>query len=302
MRFRYLSPSVTPTDLNGKFDRKAAAICWNRLVDAGVDGVLILGSIGEFFSIDLDAKREIIDHAVATLKGRAQVIVGTGSNNPRETIELSQYAFGAGADAVMVIPPYYLGHSKKQIVAHLAAVAASVSGPVYLYNFPARTQNPISLDMVEELLEQHPNIVGIKDTVADMSGTRAMIAHTRDSEGFEVLSGLDENFFHNALSSGGGGLAGLTNVYPELTVACAEAASEGDYQRATELQVALNELSALYEITPFFVQSIKYAMQYRGVELSTHCFSVLTELSEVEKRGIETILNDFESKFAKLLK
>ena len=131
-----MPPMSTFFDAEGTFDRKATAALMDRLMEAGVQGVLILGSAGEFFSMSMAQRKEVAEFCLRHIDGRITTLVGTGACGTQETIELSRHAAEHGADAVMVINPYYSPMSDDCLFAHYSAVADACPCPVMLYNFP----------------------------------------------------------------------------------------------------------------------------------------------------------------------
>ena len=225
MDIHYITPAVTPMTEAGGIDFDSCGSLYRHLLDGGVDGVLLLGSIGEFFGFTLEQKKELIRYAAGALAGRTRLLVGTTSLVYDEIVDLTRFALEAGADAVVVIPPYYFHFDDESIYRYYAALAAGIPGELYLYNFPERTGYGIAPQVVRALAERFENISGIKDTIGGMDHTRELIKALRPVRPeFLIYSGFDDNFAHNVLSGGNGCIAGLSNLYPELTSAWARAA------------------------------------------------------------------------------
>lgn len=292
----YLCPVVTAFDADGNLDLDANRAAWDRLVDAGIDGIVVMGSTGEFFAMDADAKRTLVDAACEHLKGRTRLLVGTGANSVAETVALSNHAFARGADGVMVVSPYYFALGPEEHFQHFARVAAAVDGLIHLYNFPARTGNDIDVDLVVRLAEACDNVVGIKDTVGDMAHTRAIIdtmASVRP--GFEVLSGMDENFVHNVLAGGAGCIAALSNVRPKEIMAWVDAVRREDVAGIVAGQRLVDRLSALYSVAPVFVPVLKQAMADGGVPITTDCRASVAPLTDAHVAALRAILADADA-------
>ena len=277
----------------GKVDLEANTQVWNDLIDRGVDGILLHGSNGEFFTLSRDERLQLIGAAAAATHGRAKLIVGTGTNAVDETVELSRQALALGADAVMVITPFYFGLGHQGIAEYFCAVASQIDGDVMLYNFPARTGNDIDADAVRQIVTRCPNVMGIKDTVTDMGHTRAILEAIADvAPDFIVYSGFDENFAHNALAGGNGCIAALANIYPELTHAWAAALGASDWERVEKIQHVIDKLADIYTVAPLFVPAVKYAMSVRGLPVQPICRSTVLPLTDEQKGQIETILDN----------
>ena len=157
---KYITPAITPFTPEGLIDERGAAALYEHLIAGGVDAVLVLGSIGEFFSVPQDQKRQLIRVAVQRISGRLPVIAGTSDMLFENVVSLSEFALAEGADAVIVVPPYYFRLEQDQIEAYYDALASKVRGRIYLYNFPDRTGYSISAETVKNLALRHKNIVG----------------------------------------------------------------------------------------------------------------------------------------------
>lgn len=289
----FIVPVVTVFDEQGQVDLEANIQVWNGLIERGVDGILLHGSNGEFFTLSAAERTQLIEAAVAATRGKVKLIVGTGTNAVDETVALSNRALELGADAVMVITPFYFGLGHQGIVEYFCAVASQIEGDVMLYNFPARTGNDIDADAVRQIVTRCPNVVGIKDTVTDMGHTRAIIETLADvAPEFIVYSGFDENFAHNGLAGGNGCIAALANIYPELTHAWAEALGVADWERVEKIQHVIDKLADVYTVAPLFVPAVKYAMSVRGLPVKPICRSTILELTDDQKAQVEAILDN----------
>lgn len=289
----FIVPVVTVFDERGQVDLEANIQVWNGLIERGVDGILLHGSNGEFFTLSADERTQLIEAAVDATRGKVKLIVGTGTNAVDETVALSNRALELGADAVMVITPFYFGLGHQGIVEYFCAVASQTEGDVMLYNFPARTGNDIDADAVRQIVTRCPNVVGIKDTVTDMGHTRAILEILADvAPEFIVYSGFDENFAHNGLAGGNGCIAALANIYPELTHAWAEALGVADWERVEKIQHVIDKLADVYTVAPLFVPAVKYAMSVRGLPVKPICRSTILELTDDQKAQVEAILDN----------
>ena len=265
---KYITPAVTPLLEDGSLDVSGARALYDHLIEGGVDGILILGSIGEFFALNMDIKKQLITLAAEQIRGRVQLIVGTASNNLEEVIELSRFALDSGADAVMMVPPYYFWLNAQSMEDFYSAVAEAVDGPVYLYNFPDRTGYQIPVETVLRLALKHANIVGLKDTISGMDHTREVIKAVKPVRpDFEIFSGFDDNFAHNVLSGGDGCIGGLSNLAPEVCSAWVRAANTGDLNALVSIQQKIDRMMSIYAVGMPFVPYIKRALQLRGVRI-----------------------------------
>lgn len=287
-------PSITPLTSDGDVDYDAWSKHLKFLIEGGVDGILVLGSIGEFYAFDEEEKRDIIDFVTAEIAGRVKVFIGTGSTRIKSTIALTEYAKGAGADAAVVVSPYYFGPSEAAAEQYFGELAGAVDLPIVLYNFPERTGSDLSPQLVSTLSEAHPNIVGIKDTVDNISHTRAMIAATDDD--FAVFSGFDEYYLPNRVAGGAGVISGLTNVFPELFAEMHRSFESGDHNAATQIASRISHLMQIYAVGDQFIHTIKEAVQHRYFsELHTGTREPYIALSASQKDEVNRLVSNSEA-------
>lgn len=262
----YITPAVTPMLPDGPIDFASCERLYRHLMDGGVDGILVLGSIGEFFGFTMEQKKALISFAADMVKGKIRLIAGTTSMVFDEIVELSEYALERGADGVMVIPPYYFHFTDESVYEYYDRLAQAIHGNLYLYNFPDRTGYEIAPQVVRRLAENHANIVGIKDTISGVDHTRELIKQVKPVRpDFLIYSGFDDNFAHNVMCGGNGCISGLSNLYPELTSAWVRAARDGRFDRMQEIQQAIDRLMDIYAVGKPFVPFIKEAMAMKGI-------------------------------------
>jgi 4-hydroxy-tetrahydrodipicolinate synthase len=265
MKAKWITPAVTPLHADGSLDLTSAGMLYDDLIEAGIDGVLIGGSIGEFFALTLQQREEAARFAVKHIAGRMQVIVGTANMISDDIVTLSNTCLDAGADAVMIVPPYYFTFGDDEMYAFYSRMAREIRGRVYLYNFPDRTGYSISPAVVRRLAADYPNIVGIKDTISGLDHTRELIKAVKPIRpDFEIFSGFDDNFAHNVLSGGDGCIAGISNVAPELCAGWVQAMRADDLALAASYQQKVNRCMDLYAIGSPFVPYVKEAARQMG--------------------------------------
>lgn len=288
---KYITPAVTPLTEDGKLDREGLEALYEHLIRGGVDGILTLGSIGEFFALGDELKRELITEAVRIVGGRVPLLVGTGDTVFERTVALSHFALDAGADAVVIVPPYYFSLQGESVEEYYDAVCGAVDGKIYLYNFPDRTGYEIPVETVRRLALRHPNIAGIKDTISGMDHTRKLIKAVKPVRPeFEIYSGFDDNFAHNVLSGGDGCIAGLSNLAPELCHAWAQAVNCGDFARSAECQRKIDRLMDIYRVGSPFVPFIKCALALRGVGIKDAATVPLPKADEAQREELIKIM------------
>jgi dihydrodipicolinate synthase/N-acetylneuraminate lyase len=237
-------PIVTPFDSAGKLDVAAVRPLVDYLIGGGVAGLYPGGTTGEGFLLSLGERRELAEAVVKASGGRVPVIVQTGCITTAETVELTQHARSIGADGAAMIPPYVYRHSDTALLDHYTAVALSVPElPLLLYNFPAISNNTLTVDLVLKLREHAPNIVGMKDS----SGSLEMLAHLKAATGdtFLAFNGGDGQVLASAAMGLDGCVSGNGNVVPEMMVALYTAAARGDMVQARAWQRQVNQVRDL---------------------------------------------------------
>lgn len=291
MNAKWMTPVVSVLDENGHIDLDGNSIVYNNLIQNAIDGLLILGSIGEFYALSFNEKKEMIHNAVHTVDYRVPLLVGTGSMIVDECVRLSEYALDQGADGIIIIPPYYFSLSDEAIVEFYASIAEQISGPIYLYNFPERTGYDVKPHIVLQLALKYPNIVGIKDTVADMGHTRQLIQLVKKVRpDFEVYSGFDEFFAHNVLSGGDGCIAGISNFAPKLCTDFVCAIKKQDIALIRSCQAKIDSLMCIYNIGKHFIPIIKKAMIISGIPITDSCKVPIPCATEAETEEIRKLL------------
>lgn len=253
---------VTPFGKDGKLNLPALRKLLDHLIGSGVHGVFVAGGQGEFWALDAEEKKKVIETAVDEARGRVPVYAGTGAETTWESIKLTQIAEAAGADAVSVITPYYVAPSQDEMLEHYRAIAKSTKLPVVLYNNPPRTGNNISPTMIEKAAKVE-NIVGVKDSGGDM--TQACEYIRRTDKGFAVLMGRDTMIFAGMCVGAKGSITATANVAPKLVVEIYEAYMAGDLARAQKCQDRLAPLRLAFELGTFPVV-IKEALEMIGIE------------------------------------
>ncbi|MBE7720442.1 dihydrodipicolinate synthase family protein [Lacrimispora indolis] len=291
MEVSFYTPVVTAFNEHGELDLDGNKQIYDHLINGGIKGLLILGSSGEFYTMDMEQKKALIDMAVPYVNKRAKLFFGTACSTMEETLDLSDYALKAGADGVMLISPYYFTLDDASLENFYDEAAKNIAGPVYIYNFPDRTGYDVRPEIVLRLLRKHKNIVGLKDSVSEMGHTRALLTTVREEfPDFQVYCGFDENLIHNAACGGAGCIGGLSNVYPELMTQWQDAVNRNDWSLSFALQKKVDILMGIYDINPFFVPILKKAMMLRGVGIRDHCRKPVLPVTDEETRRLEEIM------------
>ncbi|MDB5447044.1 MAG: dapA [Phenylobacterium sp.] len=237
--FKGVLPALVTPFRHGALDEEAFVALVERQIAGGVHGLVPVGTTGETATLSHAEHRRVVELCVATARGRVPVIAGAGSNATDEAIELVRHAKTVGADAALVVTPYYNRPSQAGLYAHYAAIDEAVQLPVLVYNVPSRTSVDISNEVLAQL-SRLPNIVGIKDATGDMA--RASAQRIMCGEDWVMLSGDDPSALGYMAHGGHGCISVTANVAPEQTAAFYRAALAGDWPGALQIQDQLIRL------------------------------------------------------------
>jgi 4-hydroxy-tetrahydrodipicolinate synthase len=227
--FKGVFPALVTPFRDGAVDDDAFVRLVERQIAGGVHGLVPVGTTGETATLSHDEHRRVVELCIATAAGRVPVIAGAGSNATAEAIELVRHAKTVGADAALVVTPYYNRPSQEGLYAHFAAVNDAVQLPVLVYNVPGRTSVDISNDTLARLAKL-PNIVGVKDATGDLA--RASQQRLMCGEGWTMLSGDDPSALGYMAHGGHGCISVTANVAPEQVSAFFDEALAGKWQDA----------------------------------------------------------------------
>lgn len=243
---------ITPFK-NDKVDYEKLGELIEFQIANNIDGIVICGTTGEGAALTDKEKKKVIKYTVETVNGRVPVIAGAGSNNTKHAIELSKYAERVGADALLVVTPYYNKTTQKGLVEHYSAIANSVTCPVIIYNVPSRTGVNILPDTVAKLSEIE-NIVGIKEASNNFSQILELFSKVPKS--FAIISGNDDSIVPLLSLGGSGVISVLSNIYPNDVHMMCKAYFEGDTKYAKELQLKHANITKLLfkEVNPMPVK------------------------------------------------
>jgi 4-hydroxy-tetrahydrodipicolinate synthase len=225
---------ITPFKNNGKeVDYESFKRLIDYQIENGTDAILVCGTTGESPTLTYEEHENVIKFAVDYVNGRVPVIAGTGANSLHEAIELTGFAKEVGADAALVVVPYYNKPNQEGIYRHYKTLAKEVDIPIIVYNIPGRTCREIEVSTLARLREECPNIVGSKESVGNMD--RISEIKQTLGEDFIVLSG-DDSLTLPMMSLGADGVISVANhILPKEVKAMVEAALNGDFKRAREI-------------------------------------------------------------------
>ncbi len=263
MKFQGSFPALITPMKNGAVDEAAYRkfVAWH--IKEGSHGLVPVGTTGESPTVTPAEHKRLIEICVEEARGKVPVIAGAGSNNTAEAIEYAAHAKKAGADAALIVVPYYNKPTQEGIYQHYRAIAKAVDIPIFVYNVPGRTVANCSVETLDRLAKDCKNIIGTKDASADL--TRPSRQRLMTGENFIQLSGEDGTALGFNAHGGVGCISVTANVAPSLCAQLQEATLAGDYRKAIALQDRLMPLHhALFvETNP---GPIKYAVSLLG-----HC-------------------------------
>lgn len=288
-----IPPVPTILDDKGQFDPEGMGILIERLIDSAVNGFLFLGSAGEFANFSQEQRKAIAEFCVEKVNGRKPVIIGTASCSTAEAIALTQHAADIGADAVMIVNPYYALMSDERLYNHYKSIADAVAIPQLLYNFPALTGQNLSVELIGRLADSCANIVGIKDTVDCMSHIRQVITEVKGRHpNFLVFCGFDEYALDTLLLGGDGVIPATSNFAPEITCGIYQAFLDKDMVAVQALLRRLAVLSKIYTLEVPFTGLIKEAIRLTGSSISAAVSAPATPPSPEMKRHLIALLRE----------
>ncbi len=279
---------ITPFAADHAVDYPALAGLLDFQLENGTDALVVCGTTGEAAAMSYEERLRTIEAVVRHVDGRIPVIAGSGSNNTESAIALSRDAVLAGADALLVVTPFYNKATPKGLVRHYTAIADAAEKPVILYNVPSRTGVKCTAEVYAALAE-HPNIVGVKEAGGDL----ALVQKTRElcPEDFSIWSGNDDETAPMMLFGGKGVISVAANVMPREMHELASACLSGDFVNAGKMQLSLRKLceALFWEVNPIPVKTA-LAMMGRCQEVFR---SPMCEMEPENREKLEGVLREY---------
>ena len=252
---------VTPMNKDGSVNYGKLGEIIDSQINSSTDAIVICGTTGESSTLTDEEHIECIRFAVKHTAGRVPVIAGTGSNDTAYAVEMSKDAEKAGADALLLVTPYYNKTSQRGLSAHFTAIADAVNIPIILYNVPSRTGCKIEINTYKEL-SKHKNIVAAKEACGDISLVAQLAAETD----LDIYSGNDDQVVPIMALGGKGVISVASNIIPKEMHDMTKYALEGNFKAAAEMQLKyLGLIKALFcDVNPI---PVKEAMNLMGMEV-----------------------------------
>ncbi|ABR59529.1 4-hydroxy-tetrahydrodipicolinate synthase [Sinorhizobium medicae] len=252
---------VTPFTAAGSVDADSFVAHVEWQIKEGSHGLVPVGTTGESPTLSHDEHKKVVELCVEASARRVPVIAGAGSNNTIEAVDFAQHAEKAGADAILVVTPYYNKPTQKGLFAHFAAIAESVKLPIVIYNIPGRSVVDMSVETMAALAKAHPTIIGVKDATGKIE--RVSEQRMACGKAFVQLSGEDATALGFNAHGGVGCISVTANVAPRLCAEFQEATLAADFGKALEYQDKLMPLHKAIFLEPG-VCGAKYALNRLG--------------------------------------
>lgn len=285
---------VTPFNSEDDVDQAGMRENINYLIEKGVEGILAAGTTGESATITHDEQQEMIDILVDEVSGKVKAIAGAGSNSSKESLSLVKYAENAGADAALVITPYYNKPQQHGLYQHYKMLSDSTDIPIIVYNVPSRTGTDIDVETIGQV-SQLDNIIGIKEANPDLdkvSQIQKKLEELGNTDNFSIISGND-NLTLPMISMGAKGVISVVaNVDPERMSQMVRYALKGDFENATKLHYRLYDLMKVLFIESNPVPA-KESLNMMG-RPAGHVRMPLAPLKEEDREQLRKVLDDLE--------
>ena len=275
---------ATPFTENGVNFEEFGKLIENQ-IENEIDAIIVCGTTGESSTMTKEERKETIKFVIDKVNGRTKVIAGTGGNNTKEAIEMSQYAESVGADGILVVTPYYNKKKKKGLVVHYTAIANSVSIPMIMYSVPSRTGVNILPETCLELSKVE-NIVAIKEASGNLSQIAKIASLCGDN--LTIYSGNDDQIVPIMSLGGRGVISVLSNVMPKFTHDMTKNYLNGNVKEACRMQLdSIDLIDSLFaEVNPI---PVKYALNLMGYDYGIPRLPLI-ELSDVNKEKMKAVM------------
>lgn len=261
-------PMVTPLKDNNTLDKEGIARLVEHMIGGGVHGIFILGTTGEAQSLSYRLRYEMVELTCKLVADRIPVIVGITDTSLEESVRLAQKAHDCGAAAVVSAPPYYFAPSQQELIEFYNALASELPLPLYLYNMPSHVKVIFEPSTVKALAE-HPNIIGLKDSSANMVYFQTLLHELSDKPDFALFVGPEELTAECVLMGAAGGVNGGANMFPRLYVDIFEATCLNDIARVRELQKRIMQISTtIYKVGRYgssYLKGVKCSLSLMGI-------------------------------------
>jgi len=284
-------PHITPFTHEGELDLKALRICVKFWLESGVSGFVPCGSNGEAPYLNRQERMKVIETVVDEVNGKAPVIAGTGSISTKETIEFTKDAEALGADAALIVTPFYFKPANREMQEHYRLISEAVDIPIVVYNVPKFTGLMLEVAFIHQLISENEKIIGLKDS----SGNIGAITETIRLVGEEisVLAGTADVTLPTLLLGGKGAVLAVANVFPKLCTQLYETFKSGKYEEAKRLQMQIAFVNEILVKRYNQLSAIKEALKLLGLPAGYPRKPALP-LEDKEKEVIQNLLKQMD--------
>ena len=259
---------ITPLRARDELDEPGLERLIEHMLAGGISGLFILGTTGEGPGLSYQLRKRLIDRTCAQVKRRVPVLVGITDTSFVESLNVARWSAEAGADAVVVAPPYYLPESQPELQEYLDHLVPELPLPLFLYNMPALTKVHIELETARRAMDE-PRIIGLKDSSGNMTYFHRAVGLLQHRPDWTLLMGPEELLADAVMAGGHGGVNGGANLFPKLYVRLQEAARSGDLVRVRKLHAQVMRVSDhLYRIgrhSSSIIKGLKCALSLSGI-------------------------------------
>ncbi len=283
-----IPPVITPFRGND-VDYDAYAVLIERQVSEGSHGVLVNGTTAEPSTLTIEERNKLVDIAIEVVNKRVPVVAQTGSQNLADTLILTEHANGAGADALLVVTPYYIRPPQRGLVAYYNEVCGRTDLPVMIYHIPGRTAISVTIDTVSKIRDKSPNLIGMKHAVNDLGFCSDLLKQF--GMDFRVFVGLEELSFPMMAVGACGLMNAVSNLVPKAVAEMCERVFDNDLEGAQKVHYDLFDLnkSVFFDTNPI---AIKYMMKRMGIiPDNSHRLPMSPATPELEIR-LDKVLED----------
>lgn len=286
-------PMITPLIDESNLDYRGLEKLIEHLISGGVHGLFILGTTGEAPSLSHALRVDMIKYVCDQVNGRIPVLVGITDVSLKEAVHISDKSKEFGAQAVVLAPPFYYQIDQNELYRFTEQLIGEISLPVYLYNNPGLTKVSFEIETIKKLLS-NPEVIGLKDSSADMVYYHRLLKVAQDSE-VPLLIGPEELLMESLLIGGNGGISGGANMFPQLYVSIYDSVNSGDLNKALELQRQVMELSGIVYSgngSSSVINGIKCVLKYMQICPNDYIVKPLNKASKDKSERINQYLTN----------
>ena len=263
-----IPPMVTPLIADGALDNDGVRRLIDHMINGGVHGIFILGTTGEAQSLSYSVRYKLVETVCSHIGARVPVLVGITDTALDESLHLAEHAAKCGASAVVSAAPYYFAPSQQELIEYYTELADRLKLPMFLYNMPSHVKVFLEPATVK-VLAGHPNIVGLKDSSANMVYFQTLLHMLADKPDFKLFIGPEELTAESVMMGAAGGVNGGANMFPRLYVDLYEAAMSKDFERIKDLQRRVMDIStSVYSVGRYgssYLKGVKCVLSLLGI-------------------------------------